>query len=1111
MLETANKAAENGQKAVVIVPEQFTFETEREIVRTFGAKSCLAIEVLSFSRLVHRVMSEYGGLACHYIDDCGRNVLMRLALNQIGDMLSVYSAQAKTTSFVKAMVEAAAEYTVCGIDADTLSEASKKAEGALLRQKLADISLIIRTYRALLEQKFSDPLDDLTRLAKKLDSCPFFDSKTVVFDGFKGFTPQEREVIDRILRRAKDIYITLCSDGVGGEGSGNLFSPVEKTARQIIASANKNGCPIASPVKLKDVYRFEFDSLKYLESAVFRPQAKPYDKPAPQIHIASLGNIYDEAKYIACEITHLVRDTGCRYGEIAVISRGLDLYDGIIDPLFEKYDIPYFYDKRHGAASHPLMVLVESLLEIMLSDFRQEHILKYLKTGLAGFSIEEISAVENYILMWSINGRKKWRCEWKNSPLGFDSAGKSREEEELNCLNAIRLRIYNSIEKLEKEMSEKGKARALYDFLCENGVRDAVNVAYKSLKEEGETRLASEYGQIWEKLISMLDQISMVAQDKTLSLSDFASLVTLTIENTDIGSIPLTLDAVTIGDAERIRTSGAKFVFVMGLADGIFPRKANSFGIISESERRRLIEIGLELSPPSAEQAAEERFFAYKALTSASQGVYLTYPRGDAAGGALRPSYFLPAVKRLFPKCDCLEDMPLDPIDTIANYKTAFDLLAANFSEKTPLIFALKAIFANKEEYRGKIEALGKAADGRRLEFSNPLTAHALYGSTMHISPSRLETFSQCRFLYFCRYGLRVFPRKRAELDAPEIGTVIHFVLEKLISQTHGSDLCDIPEDKLEKMTQDLLTEFADVYLGGLDDKPERFKYLFASLSDTVVCLVNHMAEEFAQSGFVPVDFELLIAPDGDVKPLEIELPDGGRLIVGGKVDRIDLMKIGGKTYIRVVDYKTGIKKFNLSDLLYGLNLQMFIYLFTLCENSKKKYGDGVVPAGVLYFPAKKPQITASKTDNDEEIKVAADKELRMNGMVLDDPDVILGMEKDGKGRFIPAQIKEETDDTDGTVRYTVAGRSSVATLEQFGILRRHIEKTLREMALSLHNGDAAAIPVSGLNYSPCKYCDYKDVCGFETGHAVRNIFSVDKKDIFNKMKGDETDGAKLD
>lgn len=1110
-IETAGSAAKSGKKVVIIVPEQFTFETERTLVRKFGPQSCLNIEALSFSRLPHRIMSECGGLACRYIDDCGRYVIMKLALKQVSDMLKVYSRQAAGTAFAKTMVDTVGEYKVCGIDADTIKAAADKTGDGLLSQKLYDISLIMRTYNAMLENGFNDPLDDLTRLSERLKTYRFFEGRTVIFDGFKGLTPQEREVMGRIFSQAEDVYVTLCADSLGSEVSTGLFSPVEKTARQMVSLSNKCGCKAASPVKLEKEYRFCCESLKYLEKNVFRPGAAEFCEDAPEIHIVTAPNIYAEARFAACEITRLVREKGCRFKDIAIISRALENYDGIIDPVFEKYGIPIFYDYRRGIETHPLIVLVLSLMDILTGNFKTEHVLRYLKTGLSGYSLEETSLLENYLLVWGINGGEQWNHDWCGSPSGFDGARKD-DAQELSKINLIREKIYNSISALKAKMESGQMARALYEFLCETGVRDNVTLTCSNLKDCGEVQLAGEYAQIWEKFVSMLDQITTASQNEKLTLKEFAELLKLVAANTDLGSIPPSLDAVAVGDAERIRTEGAKYVFVIGLAEGVFPRAAKSGGLISDAERRRLITLGLELSPPADEQAADERFFAYKAFTCASSGVYLCFPRSDAAGKALRPSYFISAVKSIFPKCDINDDAFSDPVFTIANEKTAFDLFAQKYGDGSVLSQALGDVFKEKGEYSAKINALKRASGKNRLRFSNPDTARKLYGESMKISPSRIETFEQCPFLYFCRYGLYAKPRRQAGLDAPEIGTVIHFVLEKLLSKTTEKSLCEIPEAELDNMVEKLLDEFAKGFLGGLDDKPERFRHLFSNLKDTVMCLVRHLAEEFSQSGFKPADFELTISDDGDVAPYKINLPDGGELIVGGKVDRVDTFDSGGKTYLRVVDYKTGSKTFNLNDLLYGLNLQMFIYLFTLCDNAGKRYSKSgkVLPAGVLYVPAKRPEIMIERGTPEDKIKSAADKELRMNGIVSDEPEIILGMEREGAGKFVPASLKSSADG-DGVINYSVSGRSSVVSLEQLGELKRHIEKTLKKMAMTVRSGSAAAVPVSGLGYKPCDYCDYSCVCGFEPGCEVKNIYPADKEEVWKIIKGDGADGEKVD
>lgn len=1105
-MKIAGERARLNQEVYVIVPEQFTFETERYVVHNFGEEAALNITVLSFKRLFNNVLSKFGGLATHNIDDCGRNVLMKVTLSQIGDMLSIYSKQKNSPAFVKTMIDAISEYKMCSVDADMLDDTAKKTDNPLLKQKLSDISLIMRTYCANVEASFNDPLDDLTRLAKKLSEHPFFDGKCVIIDAFKGFTAQEGKVIEEMLKSAESVYVTLCADGLGKANSNTLFSPVEKTARQLVLLAKNNSVKVSSPIVLKNSHRFNSEELIYLEKNVFRPDALPFEKETEKIVIASADNIYDEANFIATEITKLIRTKNICYKDIAVITRGTDLYDGIIDTVFKKFDIPLFFDARKGIITHPLMSLVLNSLKIITDNFRQDDILHYLKTTLAGFDTVEVSLIENYLLMWNLNGEDSFKDDWVASPRGFNSNGDDKAE--LEVLNELRQRFYDPIKELKENIENQDKAKALYDFLCKIGVREAVNEKCKKLEEEKELELSNEYAQIFEKLINMLDQIKLASNNVKLSSKDFADVLKLVIENSDLGSIPPSLDAVSFGDAERIRTDCSKYVFVIGLCEGVFPKPSNSGGLITDSERRNLIELGLELSESTVEKASEERFFAYKALSSASDGVYLTYPRTDASSKSFRPSYFLSAVKRIFPNCKEFFDVLEDPIETVVNDKTAFEMLASKFNESTPFSNALKDIIEEKYDFKQKLEALKRSSEGRRLEFQNPMTSKALYGDNIRVSPSRIEAYEQCKFLYFCRYGINAKTRQIATLDAPQIGTVIHFVLENILKRTNEIGLSNVKQEELQKMTDELLKEFADLYFGGLENKSERFKHLFSSLSETVGVLVEHMAKEFSQSGFKPCGFEVSIQEDGDVKPYQINLDDGTKIVVGGKVDRVDTMKIQNTTYLRVIDYKTGTKTFSLNDLIYGLNLQMFIYLFTLCQNGVAKYSDAkeLLPAGVLYVPAKRPIVSAEHGENEEKIESDVDKELRMNGLVLNDADVILGMESSGNGKFIPASLKQELDDNQ-RVSYSVTGRSSVASLEQFGILKRHIEKQLKEMAKSLKSGEAQAIPVNGLGYNPCDYCDYSSVCGFETGSKTKSLYKIDKEDIYKKMRGEDNNG----
>ena len=1091
-LEKANELAMTGRNVVLLVPEQFTFEMERLLVTRYGAKSGLKIEVLSFSRLCHRVFREYGGFARRYLSDGGRMVLMQLALSQVSDMLRVYGRQTANPAFVKTMVETVAEYKSCGITPEQFEAAAEKTQDDLLRQKLADLTVMTGAYNAMLTQEFADPLDDLTRLAGKLEGHPFFEGRCVIFDSFKGFTPQEKRVLVPILRQAEDVIVTLCADRVriDGEADESLFSAVGKTAAQLIRLAHKAGVPIAKPVMLEGVRRFANPALRLLEEKIFRPGAQPCEEPAPQIHLFTAADVYAEAEFVARRVSNLVRG-GARYRDIVVIARSLEPYTGIIEPIFEKYRIPYYFDCRRSVEFHPLMALVLSALEVIRGDFRYEPVFRYLKTGLAGFDITQISELENYVLTWDIRGGDKWRREWKDNPDGFSEEFTDEQKQALARVNALRARVVDAFEELRESLRDgmdgAGMASALYAFLERNRVPQAVQRAYDALLRDGEQELADEYRQIYGVLVGLFDQIAYTVKERPLSVQEFAGFVRLVIANADMGHIPPSLDEVTVGDAERIRAGEARYAFVIGLAEGVFPRAGTSGGLLSDAERKKLIGLGLELSPASEEKSAEERYIAYKAFTTASDGLFLSYPCSDARGKPLRPSYFFTGVGRLFPRCD-LSAGEEDPLDAVQNEETAYELMAARYHDGDTLSRALRTYFAPLEGFREKLAALERAATRRPAAFEDKSAARALFGERMHLSPSRLETFEQCRFQYFCRYGLSALPLRKAELAAPEIGTVIHYVLEHLLSEYRGRGAWPSQPEALRQRIKELLQEFAQAFFGGLEDKPERFKHQYLRLESAVVELVEHISKELAQSEFEPADFELSIREDGEVVPLCIPLDDGGELTVGGKVDRVDLMKKDGETFLRVVDYKTGRKEFNLSDVLCGLNLQMLIYLFTLCDNAGERYGGALRPAGVLYVPAKRPNLLVERDDDPEKIREQAAGEYRMNGLLLNDDAVILGMERDGLGHYIKAN-------------------STLASFENLGRLRGRIREILTGMAAALRRGDVAALPVAGSGYTPCEYCDYASVCGHEAGDPCRQVPRLKSDEIWETLAKEDGHG----
>jgi ATP-dependent helicase/nuclease subunit B len=1118
-IQKASELAANNANVILIVPEQITFKTEKMLIEKIGAKACLNIEVLSFTRLAQRVFKECGGFACRYIDDCGRYIIMQLALKQVADLLKIYQKQAANPAFTKTMVDCVAEYKTYGVTPEMFEKTSAKLNDSILKQKLADISLIMQTYNALLNQQFADSHDDLVRLDTKLEQYHFFKNKTIIIDEFKGFTLQEKRIISRILTQVDDVYITLCTDCIDdNEQDMGLFSLVKTTARQLINIAKKAYVDVAMPKCLSEPLRFKSEDLSHLEANIFRNHSLPFKQESKNIHIASAVNIHDEMQYVAQTISTLVRENGCMYKDIVVIAGDMELYKGIIDPVFAKYDIPLFFDNRRSIDTHPLMVFVLSLLDIMRNNFKADHIFRYLKTGILDISIEDISALENYVMMWDIKGFETWQKLWDFHPDGYGKEITESDKAVLDKTEQIKSRFLQPVLSLKSNLKEKNTGKEfvlnIYNFLCSVNIQTRIDELCNALTENGEIELADEYERTWEVLIAIFDQLALTLNNQEVTLQEFSHLLQLVIVNSGLGHIPASLDEVTFGSADRIRAGEPKYVFVIGLADGIFPKSGRKGGVFSENERKKLIENGLELAT-SQEQPIDERYFAYKAFTAATTGLNLSSPRSDAGGKVLRQSYFLAAVKTLFPSCDIKVEALADTIDCIQNEKSAFEQLALSFNKKDSLANVLMYYFQAKGTYTAKLEALRRASAKEPFMFKDKSISRQLYGEKIHISPSRAEMHRQCKFLYFCKYGIKARPRNKAELAAPEVGTLIHFVLERLLSQTQGIKIWNVPKLQLDDMVKSLLDEYAQHFLGGLQNKPERFKYLFYRLEATVISLVEHICAELSQSEFIPVDFELVIGNDGvehgsSVKPLTITLEDGGNIIVEGKVDRVDIMKKNKKACIRVIDYKTGSKTFKLNDVVNGLNLQMLIYLFSICVNAKERYAENdeqIIPAGVLYLPAKRPSLDGSREIEEPDLAKQIDEQLKMSGIILNDAEIAFSMEKDGKGIYIPAKIKAEYDEDGKIIAAQFNSAASIASLEQFGQIKQHIIKTLKGMAKYLRSGNIAAIPVNGNGYNPCEYCDFMSVCGIESEDKVEILQSYDKDQVWEMLKGEGDNG----
>lgn len=1082
---------------ILIVPEQFSYETERAMLKKVGAKHMTGLEILSFSRLAETVLSQNRPSALPQITDGMRAVLMSLALEALGERVEVYRKYKTRTALLQSLVTFSTELKQCAVSPEALQATGDKLSEGTLKQKLAELSLITQMYGALVHDRFQDDTDLLTLLSGLIPEIHAFDGKTVVLDAFAGFTKQERNVIAALLPRCQDVYITLCTDGAKEAKNACVFDNVRDEMEKLKTAAAKVNTAVAKPIILTS--NGEKDpALAFLEQNLYNCQKPQFAEMQNSISLYSAANRTEECEFVARTVRKLLRERGCRARDIAVIERRKDTYDHALCAAFQKYGVPYFEDKRHPVSAQPLMQLVESLLDMAANGISTEMLLRYLKTDIAGLSSEETAELENYAVIWSID-RAKWRADFTENPEGLGVAMQTRSEEKLARLNELRRRAVAPILKFRGDFAEalgEEKSKLIYDYLRVYHIDDALKQFACALSAAGAVTQAEEQNTVWELLMQMLDALAQTLGDTVISSVRYKELFDILLESADLGQIPQGLDTVCIGTADRIRIAPPKIVFVLGANEGVFPENPPTQGVLNDDDRKTLLPLGLELTETAEVKAVDERFFAYYTLTLPKERLYVSWSMSDYTGGSMTPSPLVAELRSMFKALPVTDSNAVSPKERIEGENAAFETMAAVFSDNTPLSASLQEYFSARADFKARTDAVRRVVEREEISFSDAGIAERLFGRDILMSASKAESYYKCPFSYFCKFGLRLKPLKKAELDVAQSGTVIHYCLESILSKYDRDTLLSMEDETLRDSIQQVISAYAEENMGGADNKEARFVYLLQHLAESVYDVLKRLIAEFAVCAFIPTDFELLIRPDGAIAPYRLPLPDGGSLRIIGSVDRVDVMEKDGKSYLRVIDYKSGGKDFSLSEVLSGLNMQMLIYLYAIYENGAERYGE-IVPAGVLYLPAKSIEDKLPRNADPEAIRTARLSNSRMNGVVLDNTDVILGMDSSASGLFVPVSARG----ADFTGR--------LLTAHEFATLKDKVDEKLCDLGMFLHHGKIPVLPaVSGNKNIACTYCDYTAVCGYEEGGCTRqleNYGSFDKAKLQLQTEKEET------
>ena len=1094
VFSSIEKLVNKGESNILLItPEQFSFIAESRILKTLGEERANCVESTSFTRLASEILTEFSGDTLPVLSKGAKAVKMREAIEAVQDSLVIFNKNKITVSFINSVIKIYDEMKSCRVSVDDILEASENTKKEILKRKLRDVAHIIGAYDALIENEYFDPANELTRLYEHLLSQSYFKNRTVFIDGFSGFVAQEYKVLEVILKQADKVYITFCTDSANNTDKYDLFSYVNSNIRILCVVTEKAGVEFCNPILLEGENRFKNDELKLVEKYIYSNIKETSDEEPENISIYRAKNLPDECDRVALEISRLLRK-GYKAREIAVICRDLGEYERELNYSFSKYNVPYFDDERQDINSQPLIMLVNFLLRCVMYSFRSEDIFSLLKTGLTALSDEEICDLENYVYLWNING-SAWKREFTKSTKGFTEEITEEDGERLCAINASREKIVLPLIKFQKSIkkaSVKDICKAVYYALKDFSSAEKLRELAVSLDENGKSALASEQGRIWDMLMDILDRLAAVSGDAEISIRDFYSLFSLMIMNEDLGTVPIGLDNVQLGSADRIRCDNPRAVFVLGANDGKFPQSVISAGLFSESDRISLIENNFKLYSYGETLNAQEKYFAYMAVCSASEKLFVSYNSG---GDNSQPSSIVSGIKAIFKNIREEHYSSSPSLDLLESDMNAFSVLASHYNERNEFISSLEEYFSNKKEYKSRLAAIKRLYDNEDIVLTDSDVALKLFKKNLYLSASRIEDYYSCAFRYFLKFGLGARPRKKAEMDPMQTGTVIHYVLERLLGEKGSDGLTELTDAEITLLVNTYLSDYLNNKMGNSDEFTVRFKYQFMRLSKMLVYVVIRLRDEFSCSDFSAKAFELEIGNENEgVKSRRLVLPDGGSIEIKGAIDRVDVFENAGEKYVRVVDYKSGTKNFRLSDILYGLNLQMFIYLFTLTNTENEYKGKA---SGVLYMHSSRSLFSLERKASEREIAQEEKKNFSMKGVVLNDAEneIAKHMEHNLEGKYIPVRYVKKNGAVEG----------NVVTLEELGRISRKIDELIINMGASLHSGKISQNPVNGNGHDKtCEFCDYGAVCKNRRELKTREIEELKNDEVIELLKEEQ-------
>ncbi|MEW9939851.1 helicase-exonuclease AddAB subunit AddB [Clostridium butyricum] len=1131
--ENIKKDDEN--KLILIVPEQYTFNTENRILKSIGESALLRTQVLSFKKMAHEVFEECGGRVKEIIKESGRNMLIHKVLNEKIESLEYFRKISREQGFYEIVSDVISEFKKYNVEVDSLRNIEESIQESDLYNKIRELSIIYEAFNEEMNEGYIDGDDELTLLGKKLLENDIYTNSEVWIDEFSTFTPQQLEIIRLLARRCKRVNITLCMDNRdnsnGNQDITDVFNTIKNTENKILKIMKENNISYDKPINLNMINvnegynRFKNSpELEHIEKYFFTYPFNSFNGKCENVKLYKANNIYDEIERVAKSITALIRSGKYRYKDISVVCRNIDDYEKITSVIFKDYEIPYFLDKKLELLNNPLIILITSAFEILFKDWSYESVFKYLKTGLTGIENSYIDILENFVLEYGVKGYK-WTVKEIISESWFNNNEELSEEKIFisEIMDEVRRPLLVFHNKIKGKHKVSHICKAIYEFLIDIHAFERINEWIEKFDEIGLEDKVKEYSQVEESVIDILDQAVDVMGDKDLDSYDFFKILNSGFNNEEIGVIPVALDQVNIGDVARIKGRDVKALYIVGVNDGILPASKKEEGILSDNDRNILSDIGIELASNTRNKVFEEQFLLYTVLTISSDFLMISYPMADFEGKSLRPSIVISRIKKILPKL--VEESDLYDI---SSYKDKLNKVISPIPTFNELILVMRKNcdeenveeywrevykwYKDSPEYENKVKNIFKGLDYSNLKnHVNKNNLRELYANEdgkLMFSVSRLEKYAECPFSYFVQYGLKAKNRKIYEFTPPDLGSFVHDILDLFTNRVKKEGI--LWSELNNERCKDIVSNLIDIRLSeqtnSILNSSKRFKYLSQRFKRVISKSVTVMAEQIGKGEFEVFKTEFDFGNYKTGEAVMLNLQDDEKVYLQGRIDRIDTLDLDGQTYIRIIDYKTGAKKFDLNELYYGLQMQLLVYLDAIIKNSKYILEKQVVPGAVLYFKVDDPIIKSKKEMTTEEVETEVLEELKLKGLVLKDAKVVKAMDRDieGYSLVIPAAFKK-----DGDFKST----SDVVTEEEFTLLREYVNRKMISLCEDMLCGDIKIEPTKQANRSYCEYCDFSSICQFDTSIKDNKYKIVGKKsrtEIWDNIRSD-VKGSKED